>query len=48
MRHALENFTVLGVDTTIPFLSSLMKHPDFISGKTNTRWLEEVIGRTGG
>ena len=48
MRHALENFTVLGVDTTIPFLSTLMEHPDFISGKTNTRWLEEVIGRTGG
>ena len=48
MQDALKNFVVSGVDTTVPFLSSLIKHSDFINGKTNTRWLEDVIGLTGG
>lgn len=43
MTYALQNFNVSGINTTIPFLSSLIMHPDFAGGNTNTRWLEEVI-----
>jgi acetyl-CoA carboxylase biotin carboxylase subunit len=43
MAYALDNFKVKGVTTTIPFLSSMIIHPDFSEGNTNSRWLEEVI-----
>jgi acetyl-CoA carboxylase biotin carboxylase subunit len=43
MVNALRDFTVVGVDTTIPFLASVVQHADFKTGKTHTRWLEEVI-----
>ena len=43
MRLALENFTVRGVDTVIPFLRFLMHHPDYTAGKVNTRWLEAQV-----
>ncbi len=41
MRHALETFHVDGVDTTIPFLRSLVGDPDYQAGKVNTRWIED-------
>ncbi len=43
MRFALEHFSVSGVDTTIPFLSKIIDHPDFVNGNINTRWIEDVI-----
>lgn len=43
MRLALENFTVRGVDTVIPFLRFLLHHPDYTAGKVNTRWLEAQV-----
>jgi len=43
MGSALAQFTVTGVDTTIPFYQSLMKNPDYLKGKINTRWVEEVF-----
>jgi len=43
MRFALENFTVSGVQTTIRFLSSIINHPDYVSGKINTKWLENKL-----
>ena len=45
MADALDAFRLVGVDTTIPFLSSVVRHPDFVGGKINTRWLEEVIAK---
>ncbi|MFC2012913.1 acetyl-CoA carboxylase biotin carboxylase subunit [Chloroflexota bacterium] len=48
MKYALESFTVSGVDTTIPFLYSLIQKPDYVSGKINTRWLEDLMGSQGG
>ena len=41
MRDALSGFHVTGVDTTIPFLRSLVSDPDFERGTVNTRWVEE-------
>ncbi|MBL7203302.1 MAG: acetyl-CoA carboxylase biotin carboxylase subunit [Desulfobacteraceae bacterium] len=43
MCYGLANFEVNGVDTTIPFYQSLMKNPDYLKGKINTRWVEEVF-----
>jgi acetyl-CoA carboxylase biotin carboxylase subunit len=43
MKWALENFVIFGVDTTIPLHSLVLNHPDFINGKINTRWLEDMI-----
>ena len=42
LQGALANFHVTGVDTTIPFLSSLVERADFIAGRVNTGWLEKV------
>lgn len=43
MRYALENFSVSGVDTTIPFLLTLLRKPDYLKGEINTRWLENTL-----
>jgi len=43
MQYFLENFIVSGVETTIPFHQRLLKHPDFLQGRVNTRWVEEVV-----
>ena len=42
LQQALGDFHVEGVDTTIPFLASLVERADFIAGKVDTRWLERV------
>ena len=47
MQAALNDFIVRGIDTTIPFLSSIMHRSDFVTGRFNTRWLEEVVGSPG-
>jgi len=44
MRLALDTFIVQGVTTTIPFLSKVMSHPDFVRGEVHTKFLE-VEGR---
>ena len=40
MRQALDSFIIEGVTTTIPFLSRVMRHPDFIAGRVDTKFLE--------
>ncbi|HEY6783402.1 MAG TPA: acetyl-CoA carboxylase biotin carboxylase subunit [Gemmatimonadales bacterium] len=40
MRQALDSFIIEGVTTTIPFLGRIMRHPDFIAGKVDTKFLE--------
>lgn len=42
LQRALARFRVDGVDTTIPFLASLVERADFIAGRVNTAWLEKV------
>jgi acetyl-CoA carboxylase biotin carboxylase subunit len=43
MHYALGAFTVSGIHTTIPFLKFLLDQPDFIKGRVNTRWIEELL-----
>ena len=40
MRQALDSFIIEGVITTIPFLGRVMRHPDFVAGKVDTKFLE--------
>jgi acetyl-CoA carboxylase biotin carboxylase subunit len=40
MRQALDSFILEGVTTTIPFLSRIIRHPDFVAGNVDTRFLE--------
>jgi len=42
MRQALDSFIIEGVTTTIPFLSRVMRHPDFVRGAVDTKFLERV------
>ncbi|MCF8038775.1 MAG: acetyl-CoA carboxylase biotin carboxylase subunit [Desulfohalobiaceae bacterium] len=41
--QALENFQVNGIDTNLQLLSSILAHPHFKSGQTNTSWLETFV-----
>jgi acetyl-CoA carboxylase biotin carboxylase subunit len=40
MGQALDSFIVEGVKTTIPFLARVIRHPAFVSGDVDTRFLE--------
>jgi acetyl-CoA carboxylase biotin carboxylase subunit len=40
MGQALDSFIVEGVTTTIGFLARVIRHPDFVAGKVDTRFLE--------
>jgi len=40
MKRALEEFTIEGVKTTIPFHLKLMEHPGFVAGKYTTKLME--------
>ncbi len=40
MGQALDSFILEGVTTTIPFLARVIRHPDFMAGKIDTRFLE--------
>jgi acetyl-CoA carboxylase biotin carboxylase subunit len=47
LRVALDEFEVEGIQTNIPFLRRLVRHPDYMSGNISTafvpRMLEEAI-----
>jgi acetyl-CoA carboxylase biotin carboxylase subunit len=40
MGQALDSFILEGVTTTIPFLARVIRHPDFASGKVDTKFLD--------
>jgi acetyl/propionyl-CoA carboxylase alpha subunit len=41
MRRALQEYTLIGVRTTIPFHQRLMDSPRFMGGQYDTRFVEE-------
>jgi acetyl-CoA carboxylase biotin carboxylase subunit len=43
MRNALATFVLEGVHTTIPFLQTVLDHPDFIAGSIDTKFLERMV-----
>ncbi len=40
MGQALDSFIIEGVTTTIPFLARVIRHPDFVAGSVDTKFLE--------
>ncbi len=43
-HRSLEEFVLRGVKTTIPFLTEIMKEPDFRAGRFDTSYLETHLG----
>ena len=41
--RAIENTTVLGLTTNLPFLADVLRHPAFISGDVNTYFIDEHL-----
>jgi acetyl-CoA carboxylase biotin carboxylase subunit len=40
LAQALDSFILEGVTTTIPFLARVVRHPDFMAGNVDTKFLE--------
>jgi acetyl-CoA carboxylase biotin carboxylase subunit len=47
MRRALEEYTIAGVSTTIPFHQFALQHPRFLAGDLSTGWVAETWGESG-
>ena len=43
LAEALRETAVHGVDTNASFLAAVLKHPDFLAGRTHTHWVEERV-----
>jgi len=43
MQRVLDEVVVQGVQTTIPFHQKVLRHPDFLAGRTSTRFLERLL-----
>ncbi|MDD3321242.1 MAG: biotin carboxylase N-terminal domain-containing protein, partial [Paludibacter sp.] len=39
---ALYEFSLIGLKTTVPFCRTVLKHPEFVSAKYTTRWVDQV------
>jgi acetyl-CoA carboxylase, biotin carboxylase subunit len=46
MRRALEEYKVLGLKTTLPFLDRVLHHPSFEAGDFDTGFVEQVFARS--
>ncbi|HXI20833.1 MAG TPA: acetyl-CoA carboxylase biotin carboxylase subunit [Gemmatimonadales bacterium] len=40
MGQALDSFIIEGVTTTTPFLARIIRHPEFVAGRVDTKFLE--------
>lgn len=47
MRRALARFKVAGISTSVPFLETLIGHPEFAAGRMHTRLVEEFLAAPG-
>ncbi|HSB72738.1 MAG TPA: acetyl-CoA carboxylase biotin carboxylase subunit [Candidatus Methylomirabilis sp.] len=43
MDRALDEMLIEGLQTTIPFHQKLLRHPEFLAGRTSTRFLERLM-----
>ena len=44
MRRALREYDVLGIRTTVPFFTWMLDQPDFLAGRFDTSYLDDVLG----
>src|SRR5262249_39646350 len=47
LHRALEEYTIVGVSTTIPFHQFAVQHPRFLAGDLSTNWVAETWGESG-
>jgi len=45
MQRALDEMVVEGIQTTIPFHQKVLRHPEFLAGRTSTRFLERLLNQ---
>jgi acetyl-CoA carboxylase biotin carboxylase subunit len=45
MIRALEDYVILGIPTTIPFLAEVLAHPEFAAGRTHTHFIDQHFPR---
>src|SRR5882672_681172 len=45
LRRALEEYVIVGIETTIPLHQRLVHAPDFINGSYDIHWLERFVAR---
>ena len=43
LRRALDEFVIMGIDTTIPLLQDVISAPEFIDGTYDIHWLENFM-----
>jgi acetyl/propionyl-CoA carboxylase alpha subunit len=43
MARALDEYKVVGVQTTIPILQRIIAHPDFAAGRLSTGFMERLL-----
>ncbi len=43
MRRALDEYSIVGIKTTIPFFKRLLDHPDFLAGNLDTALLDRIL-----
>lgn len=47
MKRALEMFVIEGIKTSIPLQRRILMHPDFVSGKFDTHFIEKLLNSNG-
>ncbi|HEY2120332.1 MAG TPA: acetyl-CoA carboxylase biotin carboxylase subunit [Candidatus Acidoferrum sp.] len=47
MKRALEMFVIEGIKTSIPLQRRILAHPDFVSGKFDTHFIEKILNTNG-
>lgn len=40
--EALNDFSLIGLKTTVPFCRTVLQHPDFVNAHYTTRWVDQV------
>jgi acetyl-CoA carboxylase biotin carboxylase subunit len=43
MRRAVSEYTVVGIETTLPFFARVLRHPAFVSGDIDTSFVETAF-----
>jgi len=46
MRRALDEYKILGLKTTLPFLDRVLHHPSFEAGDFDTGFVEKVFAQS--
>jgi acetyl-CoA carboxylase biotin carboxylase subunit len=43
MQDAVDRFRIEGIETNLDFHRHVLRHPDFVAARLNTKWLENVL-----